>query len=173
MRYLELTCRVLLGVVFAVSVTGKLRDAAAFTDATRRLLPMRWASRDRVIANSVGAVEFIVVALLAYPGTSRLGFALAAILLIAFSVAIRAALRRGVHAPCRCFGASDTPLGRRHLVRNGLLLVIALLGALTPSGPLTPSGACLAVGTGLVLATLVVRLDLVVELFLPHPSLRS
>lgn len=173
MWYVELSCRVLLGAVFVVAVAGKLRDVTAFIDATRRLLPPRLAGQDRTLAFGVIGTELLVLALLAHPDTIRFGFSLAGAVLAAFSVAIAAALRRGEHTPCRCLGASTAPLGGRHVVRNGLLVAIALLGVLAPSGSVTPAGACLAVVTGLAAANLIVGLDLVVELFLPYPSPRS
>lgn len=173
MWYVALTCRVLLAAVFAVALLSKLRGAEVFVSATRRLLPPRWADLDRVAAVAVAATELAVLALFAFPDTSRYGFVLAAGLLTAFTAGIWAALRRGESAPCRCFGASSTPLGRSHLIRNMLLGAIALLGALAPSGSIALAGVLLAVATGLVLATLVVNLDVLVDLFAPDPSLRS
>ena len=69
--------------------------------------------------------------------------------------------------PCRCFGSSTTPLGRRHVVRNTLLTTAAaagLVGVLAgaPDG-LTSGGAVLAVVAGLR-GCLVVMFDDVVDL---------
>lgn len=69
-------------------------------------------------------VEVAIVVLLAVPVTARVGAALAALALLGFTAVIVAALRRGSLAACRCFGASTVPLGRRHVLRNGLLRLI-------------------------------------------------
>jgi uncharacterized membrane protein YphA (DoxX/SURF4 family) len=51
-------------------------------------------------------------------------------LLLAFSVLLIARLREGRHPPCACFGAwSARPLGPGHLVRNGVLVVVAIVSA--------------------------------------------
>ena len=64
---------------------------------------------------------------------SAIGGLLAFALLAGFTVFLHDVIRRGVAAPCRCFGAaSDRPVGWGHLVRNGLLLVLALIAALAP-----------------------------------------
>ena len=54
--------------------------------------------------------------------------ALAAIVLIvAFSGLIGLRLSQGRRPPCACFGAwSATPIGASHLLRNGVLLVLAV-----------------------------------------------
>jgi hypothetical protein len=173
MGYAAFGCRALLAAVFAVAVASKLRGAAAFVDATHRLLPARWADLARPLAAGTAGTELAVLALLVPPATVRWGCALAAAVLAAFTVAVWSALRRGERAPCRCLGATTAPLSRRHLARNGLLGAAALTGALVPAGGATPAGSVLAVAVGLVVAVLVVRLDDLVELFLPHPSLRS
>lgn len=49
-------------------------------------------------------------------------------LLVAFSVLIGVRLAEGKHPACACFGAwSAKPIGPMHLVRNGVLIVLALL----------------------------------------------
>ena len=172
MSYLTLSLRCLVGVVFAVAAAGKLRGRRAFGEFLESLQPLavvpaRWR-RAAAIA-TVGA-EVVVVALLALPGAGAAGgFALAAVLLAAFAVAIRAAVRRGVRAPCRCFGASSTPLDRPHVARNACLGVAAAAGAVlahatAPAAP-HPGGVVLALASGGVLALLVTRLDDLVELF--------
>jgi hypothetical protein len=49
-------------------------------------------------------------------------------LLLLFSALIAKRLSEGRHPPCACFGAwSAKPIGPEHLMRNGLLLVLAVL----------------------------------------------
>jgi uncharacterized membrane protein YphA (DoxX/SURF4 family) len=49
-------------------------------------------------------------------------------LLVAFSAAIGVHLRRGDAVPCGCFGAASTrPVGGRDLVRNAVLVGLAVV----------------------------------------------
>jgi uncharacterized membrane protein YphA (DoxX/SURF4 family) len=51
--------------------------------------------------------------------------------LLAFSALIAVRLAAGDHPPCACFGAwSASPIGPRHLVRNGVLMLLTLLAML-------------------------------------------
>lgn len=91
-------------------------------------------------------------------------------LAMAFAVAILAAIRRGDRAPCNCFGASARPVGRVHVVRNAVLIIVAALGLAADAaeaGPVGPAGGFAAVIAGGVLAALVVRADDLAELFGP------
>lgn len=175
MAYVALGCRCMVGLVFAVSVLGKLRGRgsyARFVAATGRLGPGRVLARipaPAVAAGVIGA-EAAVPALLVAPGTARIGFALAGLLAVVFAVAVLAALRRGDRAPCQCFGGSARPVGGMHLVRNGVLAAAAGLGVASgavAAGPPEPAGGVLAAVAGAVLAALVVVADDVADLFRP------
>ncbi|NUR28377.1 MAG: hypothetical protein HOV83_21465 [Catenulispora sp.] len=75
-------------------------------------------------------------------------------------------LRRGAAAPCRCFGASTTPLGPRHVARN-VALIVACLAGLAGSladGALHLPLTLVAAAFGAALGLLVTRLDDVAEL---------
>ena len=58
--------------------------------------------------------------------------ALAAIgLFVVFTGLIAAQLRRGHHPPCACFGSwSASPIGPRHVVRNVVLIALAIVAML-------------------------------------------
>jgi hypothetical protein len=122
------------------------------------LTPPRWTTP---VAVAVVGAEAVVVPLLAIPGTATPGAALAAALLASFVVAIVLSMRRRSGLVCRCFGAGGAPLGRRHLVRNAVL-VTACLGAAPVTGATAlPSPPALALGgavAGLV-AILIIRFD--------------
>ncbi|MYS86156.1 MauE/DoxX family redox-associated membrane protein [Embleya scabrispora] len=175
MNHLTMGGRVLLGLVFLCSAAGKGRggDAfRAFRESVGQLVPsLRRRARPLVgltgVAVATVVAEALVVVLLALPGTSSAGFALAAALLTAFTAALAAALRRKLRATCRCFGG-DAPIAPRHIVRNLLLLVVAGT-ALAVSGPGTGTSyspsLLLAVGCGAVLALLTVKLDELADLF--------
>ncbi|MEU6407360.1 MauE/DoxX family redox-associated membrane protein [Microbispora sp. NPDC046933] len=139
MAYLYAFCRLLTGIVFLMSAVSKLRGRAAyeeFTVATRALarLPAR------PVAALVVAAEVAVAPLLAWGPTVLAGFCIALGLLVAFTVAIVVALRRGRRVPCRCFGASAVPVGPGHLARNAVLVVAAGAGAVQAGTGAVPAG---------------------------------
>lgn len=158
MAYLLLSCRCLIAAVFVTSVVSKTRSRDAFRAFVSSIDDLRPAPApgSGAIAPVVVAGEGSVAVLLAVPGAVTAGFALSASLLLAFSAAIAAAVRRGVRTPCRCFGASVTPIGVPHLVRNLLLLAASATGGLTalrsPAGVLHPAGVAVSVMTVAVVA---------------------
>ncbi|WP_328853332.1 hypothetical protein OG994_12445 [Micromonospora globbae] len=176
-RYVAVSCLVTLAVVFTVSAFSKLRGRSAydaFVAATGRLVPVGWLPAGPVAAAVLGAELAVPLVL---PVRPVAGLALAAGLLVAFCVGILRALRRGVRASCRCFGASGAPLGRRHAGRAAALAVLALVGAAAAgaaSGPdliagARPEAVALAVGAAAVLALLTLTFDDLVDLFAPGP----
>ncbi|MGP3685992.1 MauE/DoxX family redox-associated membrane protein [Streptomyces sp. IBSNAI002] len=173
MLYLAIGMRCLIGAVFLVSVLGKTagRGAyAAFVVSVRELLPLsRTVIRPAAALVVLGEAAIVPLLALPHPLAHRTGFALAAVLLTAFTAAIARSLRRGSRTPCRCFGASTTPLGPRHLVRNLLLAVGATAGATAgaAAGPPHPGGVLAAVFAGLLLGALVTLLDDLLYLLRP------
>ncbi|MGC0419853.1 MauE/DoxX family redox-associated membrane protein [Embleya sp. AB8] len=165
MGYLYVGCACLVGLVFAASAVSKFRDFGGFVDSVPRLVPMP-VERARPVAILVVAVEASVPVLIAVPPLRVLGFAVAAALLLGFTVAIGIALRRGRRSSCRCFGASEAPLGARHLARNGVLLAAAVGGIPGSPAALPPvAGGALAAVAGLIGALLIIMLDDIVDLF--------
>lgn len=168
MGYLEFGCRVLLGGVFAVSVGTKLFSRAGFADftaATGRLTGAR-AARARQLAVAVVVGEVAVVLGVVVPALVTWGFAVAVGLLTVFTVAIVRSLRRGQRAPCRCFGASNSPLGTHHVVRNAVLAAFGVLGIAARGTPSPDVGlACVAAVAALVGVVVTARLDDLIGLF--------
>jgi methylamine utilization protein MauE len=167
--YLALAARVLLGVVFLISVGSKLRGPAAFAAsvAALRVVPAGWV---RAVAVLVVTGEAATVVLLATPA-ALFGFATAVLLLVAFSVAIGATIRRGTRTTCRCFGTSAVPLGPLHLVRNAALVAVAAGGAVATvsGGAPAAGGLVVAAAAGLLAGGLVTVIDDIRQLFHPYP----
>ena len=120
--------------VFASIEDAQLGDIT-FAESVRYLENARQSSASAILAPKLeGPVALspdigIGSKVLIEVDNPRLAFAL----LAGFTVFLHDVIRRGVAAPCRCFGAaSDRPVGWGHLVRNGLLLVLALIAALAP-----------------------------------------
>ena len=130
----------------------------------------------RTVAIGVVTTELVTCALLAVPLTVRLGFVCAGVLVGMFLTSILVTLRRGVAASCACFGLRPVAFGRRHVVRNAILLGITAVGGLTaaPPGGLTVGGAALAAAAGLVATIVIVSFDDVADLFIgpPRPARR-
>jgi hypothetical protein len=171
MGYVEVAARLLIGTVFVVALAGKVSSAkayAAFAASLRQMdvVPGRFVGA--AAAASVAA-EIAVVVLLAVPfgWAAVAGFVIAAGLLAVFAAAIGLSLRGGNRAPCRCFGASATPLGKGHIVRNTVLVAISLAGlaAAAGGGPVPVPGAVVAGGAGLVSGILATAYDDLVSLF--------
>jgi hypothetical protein len=168
--YVVLAARALLVAIFVVSLASKVRSRTAYREFAGSVValgaaPRRWSGP---VAQGAVAAEAVTVALLLLPHTTTIGFATAAGLLAAFTVVIILAMRRANRVPCRCFGASSTPVGAPHVVRNLVLLAAAGTGLLAPSGQLpSPAGIVVAVTAAAVAALFVVRIDDVAALFGP------
>ncbi|MFI6099757.1 MauE/DoxX family redox-associated membrane protein [Lentzea sp. NPDC051213] len=145
MLYLEICCRVVVGLVFLLAVVGKLRGRAELTAFAESLgsFGLRSTRVRSALAASVITVEAVTVVLLAV--APRLGLGLAAMMLVAFTAAVAAAKATGREVRCRCFGADGGLMGRKHMIRNGVLVVVALAG-------LTPANATATPHLGLLFA---------------------
>ncbi|MGN9919534.1 MauE/DoxX family redox-associated membrane protein [Micromonospora palomenae] len=173
MRYLELACRLLLAVVFILAAFSKISGAAAWLAFVRALHQMRQVP-DAVLrpaAIATVAIEALVAVLLLVPvrAVGALGFALASCVLLVFTVVVGLAMRRGNRTPCRCFGASTSPLGLPHITRNLVLICTAALGltGASAAGTLEVPYALLAGASGLIVGLLITALEDIVALIKP------
>jgi hypothetical protein len=115
----------LLGAVFVVAAVSKLVAGTAWLAQAREL------GAPTPVATALPGVELVLGALLVTGIVAPIPAVLAALLLVAFSVAIARQLVDGRHPPCACFGAwSHRPLGEGHLLRNAVLIVLALIAIL-------------------------------------------
>ena len=151
-----LLARLILAGVFVVSAGAKLLDRSGSRAAVQDFgVP---ATLSGVVAAGLPVAELLCAGLLMStdPGASA-GAALSALLLASFTVAIVVNLLRGRRPDCHCFGQlSSAPTGWPSVVRNGGLLVLALLPLIAtdplPSVPAqlaTYSAADLAMGASL------------------------
>lgn len=165
MIYVTVACQTALAGVFLFSIASKVRSRRAYEEfvsavIAMQVLPQLW-TRPAALATIAG--ELTTVVLLAISATVPAGFIVAAGLLTVFTAAISTAIRRGRRAPCRCFGASATPLGRLHIVRNLALVAACLVGlssALDSAGSVPhPGGLIISLGVAAIAALLVLRVD--------------
>lgn len=160
-------CCWLVAVVFAISAVGKVRAAPVRLAFRRSLADMAVLPARAVgtVAAAVPVLEAAVVVLIVLPSTAVLGCLLALALLVTFTTGIVIVLRRGMRAGCLCFGTTERPYGRRHLVRNGLLTAAALAGALTTGHPIDLPGALIAIAAGVIAALVLVTFEELLDLF--------
>lgn len=181
---------VMAGVVFCVSATAKLRSPAAYRRfgaaiADTGLLPP--SRRPQITAalavtEAVTAAGLVTAATLMYaagPGavqTAQAALAAAVLLTAALSAGVAVVIRRGVVAPCACFGAASAqPLGTSHLIRNLTLLVVllaGLAGTLFATPSTQPSAAAVGAFAGTVIALLLARWEDLASLLAPAARLR-
>lgn len=172
--HLDVALRCLIGVVFLAATAGKVRSRTSWQEFVASLAAMRVVPARLVpaAAGVVGLAEAAVPVLLLVPPARRLGHVLAALLLVAFSIGIAVTLGRRQRVACRCFGATGAPLGRRHLLRNGLLTTAALVGvaAAGATGDVPLAGVAVAAVAGAVGGLLFVWFDDITDLFVAQPA---
>jgi hypothetical protein len=173
---ISLACRVLIGTVFTVSVVTKVRGRAAWRSFSSWLagLPLR-ALRPTWAPAALTGAEAAVVVLVAIPATAPSGLAAAAVLSLGLTLGLAAAVHRGARQPCHCFGLSAEPLSGQHVIRNALLLTLAVTGSVSAiiTGPAAagPVEGGLATIGGLAAALLIIFSGDVAAL-LRSPSVR-
>lgn len=129
------TAVVFTALLFARALVHKLADFTAFGGfvADYRIVPEGLV---KAASYGVVAAEAAVVLLLLVPAAWGFGSALAALILVGYGAAIAHAVRSGRRwIECGCGGAVQ-PVGWPLVVRNGLLAMLALLGAFGGGGGL-------------------------------------
>lgn len=128
LTYLLTFCRLVIGLAFALSFVGKLRDVAQFAETIRNfdLLPKQLTRTAAVLFLTGEAVVVLFMVL----GDRLLPvvFTLAGLLLLLFTLALLSALRRNIETSCNCFGASEKPLTYYDIWRNVGFMACSLLG---------------------------------------------
>ena len=126
--YLLMFCRIAIGVTFAYSFLTKARDVNRFarTIANFKLLPSRLS---KLAATLTLIGELTVIVLMAVDGRLLpIGFGLAVLLLLVFTMALAWTLVRNIQTSCNCFGASRQPVTAYDLWRNLGFLLLATAG---------------------------------------------
>jgi hypothetical protein len=130
---LRTTLRCALALLWLASARHKLRDPQRFRDALAgfQLVP---AAAVRMLAALVTALELGLGLGLLVPGAGSAPALATGALLALYALAITANLLRGRRAlDCGC-GARPQPLGEGLVVRNSVLVAIALAAALPANG---------------------------------------
>lgn len=166
--------RCLIGIVFAASFLGKVAGTRAFREFSASLMSMGVLNGEvaRMAAFAVVAAELLISASMTSPNPSvaLAGFALGILLMVVFSGAIVLVIRRGTKAICRCFATSTAPLSTRHVIRNGALAILMLVGfiiSLRGAGATSRTSIGVSVVVGLLCGGVVTILDSIIDLFRP------
>ena len=125
---LLLFCRIVIGLVFLLSFSGKMRAVPTFEQsiASFNLLPTPLI---RVAALALLVSEFLAMVLVLVGGEFlQTGFILATVLLLLFSIALATVHARKIRTTCNCFGKSTKPVTAYDQWRNGGFIVCALVG---------------------------------------------
>jgi hypothetical protein len=170
----NLGCRLMLAIVFALAAVGKARGRKPFEDFIQTLKNF---GLPRALAGAPLAATLILAeaasALLLLVGMGA-GYVLALLLLVGFTLGIAWVTFQGKKVACRCFGASNAPVSAAHLVRNGLLLTITVVAALSHQAAPGGLGMSVIAGTvGALAGIFVTRWDDLVFLFRGPQSLAA
>lgn len=128
MLYVLVFCRIVIGIVFAVSFLRKISSVPIFEQTITQfsILPKRFS---RVVALLILSCE-IAVALLVIIGGPFLesGFLLSVLLLLVFSSVLMSVLHRDIQTSCNCFGSTQKQVSSVDVWRNVGFFVCALIG---------------------------------------------
>jgi hypothetical protein len=174
-QYVDVASRLLLLTVFVLALAGKVSGRGAWDEFVASIGKMAVIDTSKApmaaVATTVAEAGVVVLAVVPLRWAGSASFVLAAGLLGCLTLAVLRTVRRGTAVPCRCFGASDTPLGMPHVVRNALLVVVALAGlaASFVSGPFDVGLAVVVAVFGAALGLLMARWDDLVSLLRVAP----
>ena len=130
----DVCARLLLAALFFTAALGKLLDrGGALRTLSEFAVPGRLTG---VAVFALPAAELLVTIALILAPSARSGAIAGLLLLAAFLIAMIAALSRGHHPDCHCFGAFHSePVAGATIARNGVLLGIAAAVASRSSHP--------------------------------------
>lgn len=130
--WLVLLVRVALGGLFIFAGLMKLKDPQSFAEAINgfKVIPYETVHLITVSAFLTPWIEIVAGAMLIVGFWARSSALLIGLMLLAFIAAIASVLARGMEINCSCFGKFERPctgpIGPCHLIRNGVLLAMAL-----------------------------------------------
>ena len=123
-------CRIGIGLVMLAAALGKIGDPAAFATQIHhfRLIPI---GAENLIAIVLPWVELIAGLTLVLGVHARSGAWLSSAMMVVFTLAVGAAVARGLDIECGCFGTADaTHVGGMKLAENLLFTGAALVASL-------------------------------------------
>ena len=111
-----------LGIAFLAAGAAKVASGPLWAQQAEAI------GATRVAVAVVPPLEIVLGALLCTRVAPAVVAAMALALLAMFTTLIMVRLAQGKRPPCACFGSwSARPLGWRHLLRNGVLMALAVV----------------------------------------------
>ncbi len=144
---LSATATVFIALIFVRAAWHKLSEFTEFTGfvADYKVLPERLV---QPASMAIVAAEVLVVALQFVPGGNVFGLALAAAMLSLYAAVMALNIRRGrTFIECGCGGAVQ-PLAWSLVVRNAVLVLVALSAIFTGQYALDAAGAITSIISG-------------------------
>lgn len=126
-------CQIATGIVFAWAGLAKIGDPAAFAEQVHnfRLVPV---FAENLVAMTLPWIELVTALALLAGIRARDGAILASAALAVFTLAVIAALARGLDIECGCFGTSDASrVGLTKVASNLVLVAVAVVAGLAPA----------------------------------------
>ena len=123
-------CRIAIGLVMIAAALGKIGDPAAFATQVHhyRLIPV---GAENLLAILLPWVELLAGLALVLGVRARSGAWLSAAMMAVFTLAVSAAVARGLDIECGCFGTADASrVGGMKLLENLLLTGAAFVASL-------------------------------------------
>jgi uncharacterized membrane protein YphA (DoxX/SURF4 family) len=125
-------CQIVIGLLFAWAALAKIGDAQGFAAQVHnfRLLPV---ALENIVAVTLPWIELVAAMALVLNIRARSGAMLVFVMLAVFTVAIVAALVRGLDFECGCFGTADASrVGFVKVLENVAMLAVAGVSSLRP-----------------------------------------
>ena len=125
-------CQIAIGVTFAVAGLAKLGDLRVFADQIHnfRLIPV---FAENLLAFSLPWIEVVAALALVLNIRARAGAVVVTGLMGIFTLAVVAALLRGLDIECGCFGTADaSQVGLIKVAQNLGMLIVAAVGTIRP-----------------------------------------
>ena len=121
-------CRIAIGVLFGLAGLAKLGDLGSFADQVHnfRIVPV---PVEHLVALTLPWIEVVAALALILGIRARAAAVLVTALMAVFTLAVIAALARGLDFECGCFGTADaTRVGAVKVVQNVGMLMLAWIG---------------------------------------------
>lgn len=161
MEMLKSTIAIVLASTFLLSGASKLFSPDVFAKSARSVLGSVLPETFPVatLTRTIGGFEVLVAIFLPFPRTAFAGTLASGILGISFVAWAGAAMVRGVHVPCGCFGgARSSTLGPRNVAAGILIAILSTFMLVSPRFVLDPavmlSAACLLSLTAAIVPSL-------------------
>lgn len=121
-----------IGLIFGYAALAKIGDPASFARQVHnfRLVPV---PLENLVALTLPWIELLAALALILSIRARGGALLTVAMMAVFTIAVAAAVARGLDIECGCFGTSDAQgVGFTKILENLAMLGVALLALLQP-----------------------------------------